>query len=496
MKRALMEDMNKVRRCDQDHSVTRRDALKVLGTVLAGTTLTAPALQAEDDRTLTRNPKLVLLAGAGISGLCCGYELMKRGHDVTVLEASGRTGGHVFTVRDPLADDLYGDGGAEHFTKPGYEIYRQYVKEFDLPALEYPRRIDPIRFMNGKMYTEEMLADREVLKGFGFSRKEVDFLAQNPWDDLPSLYYGPYLDAFEDEYQPFNVGHDELEKISALDLLKRDGASGAAQARIGGASQSALYMLWYAAILKLRGVPLSPTDIYRLKGGNQKLPDAFAAGLGDRVRLGCPITHIRRGDSGVTVTYREFGEKKKLEGDYLGNCIPLPAFSRIPGDPEWPEEKQFVIDSCSYDSYCRVLLQSRTRFWEADGMSINLGLEEASLWSVWQPSDEVGGQRGLLLGSASAGTRGRESLASFRKQYPHKTDQFEQAYVLDWSKDEWAAACERRHFPRGELKKFWPHVMTPVGRVHFAGSYADNLNWGMEAATRSAHRVAKEIHKL
>ena len=111
-----MEDMNKVRRCDQDHSVTRRDALKVLGTVLAGTTLTAPALQAEDDRTLTRNPKRVLLAGAGISGLCCGYELMKRGHDVTVLEASGRTGGHVFTVRDPLAHDLYGDGGAEHFT--------------------------------------------------------------------------------------------------------------------------------------------------------------------------------------------------------------------------------------------------------------------------------------------------------------------------------------------------------------------------------------------
>ena len=35
--------------------------------------------------------------------------------------------------------------------------------------------------------------------------------------------------------------------------------------------------------------------------------------------------------------------------------------------------------------------------------------------------------------------------------------------------------------------------MTPVGRIHFAGSYADNLNWGMEAATRSANRVANEI---
>jgi monoamine oxidase len=47
----------------------------------------------------------------------------------------------------------------------------------------------------------------------------------------------------------------------------------------------------------------------------------------------------------------------------------------------------------------------------------------------------------------------------------------------------------------GELRKFWPHVMTPVGRIHFAGAYADNLNWGMEAATRSANRVAKEIEE-
>jgi len=45
----------------------------------------------------------------------------------------------------------------------------------------------------------------------------------------------------------------------------------------------------------------------------------------------------------------------------------------------------------------------------------------------------------------------------------------------------------------GELKKFWPLIMEPAGRIHFAGSYADNLNWGQEAATRSANRVAKEI---
>ncbi len=469
--------------------ISRRDALKLAGSAFASAAFASQVSMAAVPHTAKR----VLIAGGGIGGLCCGYELMKRGHDVIVLEAAGRVGGHVFTVHDPLADGLYADGGAEHFTKPGYEIFRQYVDEFGLPAEPYPRRINMVRLISGKLYTEEMLADREVLKKFGFNRKELDYLAQHSWTDLPSLYYSPYLDAFEDEYQPFGVGLDDRDHMSGLKLLQQDGASGAAQSFIGGESVSALYELWHAAILKMRGVSTFPRELYRLRGGNQQLPNTFAAKLGERVRLGCPITHIQRGDTGVTVTYKEFGQEKTIDGDYLVNCIPLPAFSRIPVDPFWPDEKQFVIDGTSYGSYARVLLQSRNRFWEGDRHSVNMELGESALRGTWQMAHEVGGDRGLLMGSAEPGSTKTDALKAFRKHYPLPTDQFEQAYVLDWSQDEWAAACERRAFPQGELAQFWPNIMKPVGRVYFAGSYADNLNWGMEAATRSANRVALEI---
>ena len=75
--------------------------------------------------------KKIIVGGAGISGLCCAYELMKQGHDVTVLEANGRYGGHVFTGRDGLSDGLYADFGADHITKPGYEKFFSISKNPD-----------------------------------------------------------------------------------------------------------------------------------------------------------------------------------------------------------------------------------------------------------------------------------------------------------------------------------------------------------------------------
>src|SRR5687768_354184 len=47
--------------------------------------------------------KRVLIIGGGMAGLVAAYELRRRGHDALVLEAQGRVGGRVYTLRAPFA---------------------------------------------------------------------------------------------------------------------------------------------------------------------------------------------------------------------------------------------------------------------------------------------------------------------------------------------------------------------------------------------------------
>lgn len=211
------------------------------------------------------------------------------------------------------------------------------------------------------------------------------------------------------------------------------------------------------------------------------------------MRTGCPVVRIEAGDSGIRVHYRQTGSEHTLESEYLVCAMSAVMLRQIPVSPDWPEAKRWVIHNMPYYTASRPVFQSKTKFWKRDGVSPNMDIGEAKLESMWPMADDVETPRGLLVGTAQGLTPADAALSVFRSVYPGKSEDIEHATTVDWARDPWAMACETTRYRPGELKKFWPAAAEPHGRIHFAGAYCDNLNWGQEAATRSANRVARAI---
>jgi monoamine oxidase len=77
-------------------------------------------------------PRSVVIVGAGMAGLVAALELRRAGHEVVVLEARGRVGGRIHTLREPFTDGLYAEVGAMRLPRT-HELTLAYCERFGLP---------------------------------------------------------------------------------------------------------------------------------------------------------------------------------------------------------------------------------------------------------------------------------------------------------------------------------------------------------------------------
>src|ERR671932_120836 len=80
--------------------------------------------------------KRVIVIGAGMAGLVAAYELMRVGHEPIVLEARGRVGGRIHTLREEFADGLYAEAGAMRIPC-GHELTITYCQRFGLTLIPF-----------------------------------------------------------------------------------------------------------------------------------------------------------------------------------------------------------------------------------------------------------------------------------------------------------------------------------------------------------------------
>jgi len=81
--------------------------------------------------TETSAPLNIVIIGAGMSGLIAGYELLRAGHQVTILEARNRVGGRVHTLHDAFENGQFAEAGASRIPSD-HNLTLAYIQHFGL----------------------------------------------------------------------------------------------------------------------------------------------------------------------------------------------------------------------------------------------------------------------------------------------------------------------------------------------------------------------------
>lgn len=439
----------------------------------------------------------VIVLGAGLAGLVAADELTKAGFAAVILEARSRPGGRVFTMREPFSDDLYAEAGAARI-QDTHEHTLRYVKEFNL-------QLDPF-FPTDGASVSVVRGKRFVLptgKRLDLSQLPLEFTAEErKTDAIGNLvkYLFAHVGKFGNPAAPgWSPPDAALFERSIGDFMRRQGASeamvelGLLGHDLGG--MSAMQFLRDTAL------GIKTKLFFKIRGGNDGLPKAFAKKLADKISYGTPVVRIEQDAQTARVIYLQAGERQTISGDFVVCTIPLPVLRRVEISPALSEEKRRAIDEIDYMAMARVFLQSRKRFWRERGETGFANTDDPL--DIWDYTRDQPGTRGIL-GAYTSGRmalkvthlteseRARTMLELFERAHPGIRENFETAASHSWVSDPWSlgAAIE---FKAGQLTAFDRFLRLPENRIHFAGEHTSPWNGWMNGALESGLRAATEI---
>lgn len=470
---------------------TRRTLFKAtlggLAAVLGRSAASArPAAQA-----LATSPMKVLVLGAGMAGLTAAMALHQRGHDVTIIEYQNRVGGRLLSV--PLKGGQFTEAGGGHF-RSNMPLVLGLLRQFDLPVVSLndglPRYLIDGQSAQGADLANWPWALTDEERNVTVSSNLNRYLFRN----------GLNTETVLDPVWPDAETLRRLDHLTVGDLVRNAGGSAAFLALLdahGGTFTSRSAAL--GAIPDL-AYHFGDQNLFRIRGGNDRLPQAMAELLGDRIVLDAPVTAIDQTGSRVTVT-TEGG--REFSGDAIVSTIPFTVLQEIDVRPAWTAGKTRMFAEMEWDHTVKVIVQTRTPSWLAHDVH---GWPMAGGDRPWErfvdiTGNEPGGHGNgfFYLNGPNAdtylarprATRAGETVAAFQADMP---DLFDEVITVDdfaWPEQPWIRAS----FGGPPVGGGWmiAEWTRPEDRIHFAGDFTTMKSGWVEGAIESGLRAARQI---
>jgi len=296
----------------------------------------------------------VLVAGAGLAGLTAAYDLLSMGAAVTVVEARERVGGRVWTIRDGFADRQHAEAGGDLIDENQREI-RALAESLGLTLKRILR--DGFGYVRPDKAGQPKIMGRHVGRAWDRLSDQLDELirryrlSEQRWDspiaaDLARRSVSQWLDEerADEDLRATAVGlrgffladPEELSLLALVDQFASSDQPG-------------------------------PGSFYRIDGGNDRLPAALAAKLGERVQLGAELVAVSIRGRSIHSNVRHGRNVATLLSDYLVFALPATTLRRVPIVPALPAHQHQAIATLRYGRGTKTLLQFDKRFWRAPG---------------------------------------------------------------------------------------------------------------------------------
>ncbi len=477
---------------------TRR---QFLGTTAGAAALLPLAGVGCGDNTAVSGARVAVIGG-GVAGLHCAVRLAEAGIDVTVYEASGRTGGRMFSGRDLFPDDQICELGGE-LIDTGHSVIRGLAEDLGLTLDNLPEataglRADTFHFDGGVIADEELVAAFTPLAATMATTVTTAEADDAEFERVDAMSIPAWL---EDEAGLASTSL--IRRILEVAYNIEYGLEADEQSVF-----NMLYLIDYETPDPFR-IFGDSDEVFHIHEGNDRVPAGLAEQLGDdRIRLEHALTRVAvNADGSYALTFETADGDLDVEADHVVFALPFTRLRDVDlADAQLPTEKRRAIDELGYGTNSKLMLGFTSRPWaDPGGASGSLFTDVGALQSTWDTSRGQagasgiltvynGGDRGVAVGEGTAEQRATESLAWLEQVWAGSTA----AYRAD--------SAVRQHWPthpftlgsyacyRPTQWEFWSTEGTRVGNLHFCGEHTSlDFQGYMEGGAETGLLVAMEI---